>query len=616
MNNFVVGKVIAVKGEKVQILMDSKSNTLTYFYDGETYSGIIIGEYVGIIRGPFKIIGKIENEFLNDTFKDFDDQTYENNRIKRIVEVSIVGYFYQDKFMFGIKYSPMIFNEVVLLNQNEKLKIINQSIILKPDSFTIKIGKTVNEGLDIELPINGLFNSHIGIFGNTGSGKSNTLAKLYHEILNENENFDPFLNSNFVLLDFNGEYIGDKTITNKKKCIALNTRKQTEDKIKMKPKIFWNDEILSILFDATEKTQKPFIKSTLKRFFKNNEIPCNMNNVLKGAIVEAFCDTFTKNSNKESFSELKRIYKILKINTYPNENNSVLFLNALWNSKINTYYFAKNGNDKGRFFNSELLNKEKDIVPFQNYISEIIDKTVLNASDQLFILLECNLIRKLCYEEVNYQYVKYLMNRVESSDSLLNKTIEVTNEIYKERFIVYSFKNCNLEAKKKLPLLISKELYDTCVDEFDDNKPINKTIHLIIDEAHNILSYESNRESESFKDYRLEVFESIIKEGRKFGFYLTIASQRPHDISSTLTSQINNYFIHRLVNDLDLNMISNSISFLDYKSKLMIPYLNSGECILTGNLFKLPMIVQIDKLDKDLSPNSENADLDLLWMNF
>jgi hypothetical protein len=38
-----------------------------------------------------------------------------------------------------------------------------------------------------------------------------------------------------------------------------------------------------------------------------------------------------------------------------------------------------------------------------------------------------------------------------------------------------------------------------------------------VDEAHNILSEKSDREAEQWKDYRLETFEEIIKEGRKFG---------------------------------------------------------------------------------------------------
>ncbi|WP_221761644.1 helicase HerA domain-containing protein [Edaphobacter aggregans] len=33
------------------------------------------------------------------------------------------------------------------------------------------------------FPLDGLFNSHIAIFGNTGSGKSNTLAYLYQEFV-------------------------------------------------------------------------------------------------------------------------------------------------------------------------------------------------------------------------------------------------------------------------------------------------------------------------------------------------------------------------------------------------------------------------------------------------
>lgn len=66
----------------------------------------------------------------------------------------------------------------------------------------------------------------------------------------------------------------------------------------------------------------------------------------------------------------------------------------------------------------------------------------------------------------------------------------------------------------------------------DTNKiKTKKSLHIIIDEAHNILSITSERESQTWKDYRLETFEEIIKEGRKFGVFLTISSQRPSDIS-------------------------------------------------------------------------------------
>lgn len=138
-------------------------------------------------------------------------------------------------------------------------------------------------------------------------------------------------------------------------------------------------------------------------------------------------------------------------------------------------------------------------------------------------------------------------------------------------------------------------------------------MHLIIDEAHNILSQQSNRESESWKDYRLEQFEEIIKEGRKFGVFITVASQRPADISPTIVSQIHNFFIHRLVNERDLFLIDNTITTLDSLSRNLIPGLPQGCCVVTGTAFDLPMLLQVDRLEKEKQPDSEDVDLEDLW---
>lgn len=84
-------------------------------------------------------------------------------------------------------------------------------------------------------------------------------------------------------------------------------------------------------------------------------------------------------------------------------------------------------------------------------------------------------------------------------------------------------------------------------------------MHRIIDEAHNILSQQSSQEHESWKNYRLELFEEIIKEGRKNGKFIKLSSQRPADISPTIVSQHHNFFIHRLVNERDLYLLDNAI---------------------------------------------------------
>lgn len=596
-NYFIVGNVISIKGVNVEILMNSNTNTLTYFHDGKTYRGITIGEYVGIIRGPYKIIGKVESEFLTDKINDISDQSYILNRFKRIIIIKIIGYFYKQEFHFGIKFLPMIFNEVILLTDEEKESIINRGLNTKSENFTIEFGKSIQDDLTIKLPINGLFNSHIGVFGNTGSGKSNTLSKLYTELFHHNE-LSVVPNSKFIFLDFNGEYIGKEMFsTENKKIIKLSTRNPNSDKIKMKPKNFWNKETLSILFSATEKTQQPFISNMLSFYIDNNDISIES---LKKGTIQSYKNVFEGNNNKESLNLLKKIFNILKL-----DYDKIPLANALWNSTTTSYY------EGGRYLSSVELSID-EIEQFKSLITDNLFNSI-TIIDKLILLINFQLIYSLRYNNVQFEHINPLLTRVEAYRNFINNTIEITNEEDNSNIIVISLKDCNLDAKKIIPLLISKQLYQEHIEKCKDDEEIKNTCHLIIDEAHNILSEQSIREAESFKDYRLEVFEQIIKEGRKYGFYLTISSQRPYDISPTIISQINNYFIHRLINELDLKMLSNTISTLDTNSKDMIPNLAPGQCVITGNLFELPMIVQVDKLRKSISPKSDNADIIFLW---
>ncbi len=153
--------------------------------------------------------------------------------------------------------------------------------------------------------------------------------------------------------------------------------------------------------------------------------------------------------------------------------------------------------------------------------------------------------------------------------------------------------------RKTIPLLVSKKVYA------DHKHEQGKSLTIIIDEAHNILSTSSFREAESWKDYRLETFEEIIKEGRKFGVFVTIASQRPNDISPTITSQAHNYFIHRLINQKDLSTISSAVSYIDKLTEASIPTLPTGTCIFSGLASPMPLKLVIDRLDDDLQPQSQ-----------
>lgn len=616
-NKYVVGNVVSIDGLRITARMNENTNMLTYFYNGETYRGISIGEYVGIIRGPYKLVGKVEKEYLEDNIRDYNNQTYENGRFIRNIELSVIGSFLNGKFEFGIRCFPMIFNEVVLLKDTEIYQIIQgNSISLNKLSF----GKSVLEQVDIDLPWEKLFITHIGIFGNTGSGKSNTLTKLYTSLFKEDNvtmHLEP--SSKFLFLDFNGEYTGDKTFSAKKKVIKLSTRNNVNnDKIIMSPESFWDIETLSILFSATEKTQRPFLQNAIKYYIGSETNDITKENIIS-AIGSAFYNTFKGNNNKESLRLLNNALSI--VGCTPNSDGifydcngmgySVPWCNYLWHASSCSYYL---GRDYISGKESSEISHNRDELNTILQLPEITARIdSMSVTSKLRLIVYLQLIFGLYCNHIQFDHINPLLLRIESRSKFLDKIIDIGVEPDEATITVISMKDCNQDAKKMIPLLIGKQEYNKHKNKNSVSESLDFTYHLVIDEAHNILSEQSKREEESWKDYRLEVFEEIIKEGRKFGFYLTIASQRPYDISPTIISQLHNYFLHRLVNELDLRMIGNTINSLDNVSKQRIPTLSPGQCIVTGTSFELPLLVQVEKLPKEEAPNSDNADLLKLW---
>ena len=178
---------------------------------------------------------------------------------------------------------------------------------------------------------------------------------------------------------------------------------------------------------------------------------------------------------------------------------------------------------------------------------------------------------------------------------------------------VINMSKVSVSMKKLIPLLLSYKYYQEHKNRKSD--VVTSSLNIIIDEAHNILSYDSTRESQDWKDFRLETFEEIIKEGRKFGVFLTIASQRPSDISATIISQLHNYLIHRLINNRDLEMVEKAIAYLDKISIESLPILPAGACVLSGIIADLPLILQVDRLSEEEQPESQTIALTESWLD-
>ena len=214
----------------------------------------------------------------------------------------------------------------------------------------------------------------------------------------------------------------------------------------------------------------------------------------------------------------------------------------------------------------------------------------------------------LAHRAIN-EHIAPVINRLRRKRDDIQRVFELTGagEFWSSNVVVVNLQDVNLEMRKTIPLLMAKRLYDG--HKKNDG---TKTLTMIIDEAHNILSTESFREAESWKDYRLETFEEIIKEGRKFGVFVTIASQRPNDISPTITSQAHNYFIHRLINERDLKMIASAVSYIDRATEESIPTLATGTCVFSGVITAMPMKLNVKRLALEDQPRSATREFNVV----
>ncbi len=585
--SIIVGEVIAVSGVRISLRIFEDSNHETIFYGGVKYRGISLREHVSIQRGFIDIVCLVEGEFLDEKRLETDA---EKVQYVRKVDVRPIGYIVDDKFFEGVKYMPMIRDKASLLSELMVGKIYGA------DGKTgFSIGSMLKENVPINLPWMRLFNSHLGIFGNTGSGKSNTLAKLYTTLFNERLQALQH-KSQFVIIDFNGEYTEDQLLPAKNKQITVLDSKKAKHKFKIEGAHFWDVETLSLLFQATTNTQQPFLRRVLSGKEKFKTTP------LKRYVEKVFEKVFSTGEAKSDALDLSReIARMIDCELLQDHLKGIIYYNK-------DKYFK---HASGMYYNSNGNGFDANIKPI---IDESVNLDGIDQFDELILRCYLQLCSDVVFGYAQYEHIQPVLARAKSSISALRNVLEIVDVPQPPHLLhVISLKKCKNEIKKILPLLVAKNFYTNHKDAENLKSPPSRTLHLIIDEAHNILSEQSTREHEIWKDYRLELFEEIIKEGRKYGVYLTLSSQRPADISPTIVSQIHNFFIHRLVNDRDLMLLDNTISTLDSSSKALIPTLAKGCCVVTGTAFDLPMILKIDPLLKQHRPSSDDVNLEELW---
>ena len=126
-------------------------------------------------------------------------------------------------------------------------------------------------------------------------------------------------------------------------------------------------------------------------------------------------------------------------------------------------------------------------------------------------------------------------------------------------------------------------------------------VFVFIEEAHRFIPHEG-------RTYSSGIIRKISAEGRKFGVFLILITQRPSKIHSDALSQCNSQIIMRITNPEDQRAVSVSSERMSRDLLDDLPGLNVGEAVIVGEMTKAPVMVRV----KRRRTREGGADIDIV----
>jgi nucleoside-triphosphatase THEP1 len=627
MHNRVVGRIITINNNNIIAEVSNDLGSYINVYDGIRFVGEI-GSYVSIDDIDRRIICEV---IAIDEKNDMSFQHLNKAGSHRYLRLGLIGEIANSGFNFGVTKMPPIFSEIKIINENDlKLMLDVQIDEEKVDDENTRL-KALTIGTSVIFPdyevkvkLNDFFGFHFAVFGNTGAGKSNTIAKIIQNVFKK-QGYSAY-GAKFVIFDSNGEYEeAFKTINqinSNIKAKFLSTSDLYENKIEI-PVWALSVDDWAVLLHATEKTQVPVLRRALEliQLFDTDDTGVNSIKIKNHILATVVKDILSSNEGAAAKSD--RISGVLK--------------------KFGTATF--------NLLTTITIDRSLDIIEDKS----IIDKsTIAIASSQKFAKMcapanlmaycdkyICNDIKEMTktkkvipfslhrfleavefaviYEgSVNsakiYEYTATLVTRLQSlieSDqgSFFVQTVYKSVKEYIEsllgdnQLVNIDISSLDDTATEVITKVISKLLFDYLKGLKDRNSmPVN----LILEEAHRFI-----HTSMDYGVLGYNIFERIAKEGRKFGLLLGISSQRPSELSKTVVSQCSNFIIHRIQNPDDISYVSRMVPYISQGVIERITYLRRGYALVFGTAINIPTLTMFEKAEP--SPNSGNSKITEKW---
>ena len=530
------------------------------------------------------------------------------------VSIGLLGQFIGSRFVAGTIKKPTLDSRVRVINDDE-LNIILGS----DDGKSLYLGHSaIYPDKNVYIDINQFFSNHSAIFGNTGSGKSCSVARIIQNIF-LNKQFLAY-NANLFIFDAYGEYKNAFKVLPKfnqnyqYKFITSNPVDPEDVQLNIPVFLLTIDDIC-LLLQADNHHQYTIIERMLKLaklFSKDDEETKKLKNHL---IAKAIMSVLFSNQN--AAGKKNDIFTIISDCSTPEFNVDTDIQGIGYTRKFSECF----GIDRnGEFGESVLINEY-----LLKFIDDELESKIEVPTDAFYTLDD--LERALSFTLIGDGF---LGNRIMQDNAVIMQVrLHSLNNSSNRKF--FSFKNyINLENYISSLIINNNrrsQIININLEDIDDN--LAKTIvkifskmlfdfakrrrvraaipfHLFIEEAHR---YVVNDNDHFLLGYN--IFERIAKEGRKYGVMLDLVSQRPVEISETVIAQMSNFCILKMTHPRDLDYINKMLPNISGDIIEKLTSLQSGTMVAFGTAFKIPVIVKMDMPDP--APYSSNCDVVFRW---
>lgn len=559
---------------------------LKKFFNADKGYHAITGKYIIIEGTGTGFLGKIteislpEKERLELTEAKFEKEIFHPTGK---VEILLCFDNYKLKAKKGLDQLPPVSAKVYLCSDDFLGSLLTKFGVKDGvEPITIPLASLPdNENHKIDVSSQALFGRHCAIVGTTGGGKSWTVAKLIEEVVAQN--------GKAILIDATGEYEKLSIDNDKIKYLSfIDGKNPTYFNYKS-----MRESDLIAMFRPAGQVQLPKFQDAIKSLRLRELIIKDTSAIKDEPIVKTLLTYSDIGGSKKCFSKQHRERNTFSIvmDKYPEVNNEDcnFDINHL-NRQISLECVFEYPSSFEMNNNSIVTGVKPTLKDYGNINDRDLGNCHSLISRIKSLLINKNFSKTLGFGKIDEEF-KELTNEFEL---FFDKTS-------KENVLIISVEKVSSEGSLREILVnaIGRYLLESAlVKKFKDDS--KKSLLVFLDEAHLFLN--KKIKDEYSIEVELDAYDRIAKECRKFGLFLVICTQMPRDIPRGVLSQMGTFIVHRLINQQDREAIEFACSDANKSALSFLPILSSGEAMLTGVDFPMPMILKIT--EPNVKPDS------------